>query len=218
MSRPAGSLTFEISVDSPLNTAAPAKSEVMMTRNVRHCVRFSQTGAVGARPDGNIGPSLGDTRARCQPYSRGHQSPGIPQAPARLAEPRTPCARNPPFLRSHAVGCARNRVRNMYRCLDMVWRFRKPLATSSRSNRVCHDHDADDSTRSGGNEGRSVLHRSGYGRMASPTHCPCSARRRRKDDRVRSGRPRSHAGATESWRMPNVHSSFCSRCIVVVRV
>ena len=43
--------------------------------------------------------------------------------------------------------------------------------------RVCHDHDADDSTRSGGNEGRSVLHKSGYGRMASPTHCPCSVRR-----------------------------------------
>ena len=170
-------LAFETTVDSPLNTAAPVKSEVIMTRNVRHGVQFSQTGAVGARSDGNIQPSPGDTRVRCEPYCRGHRSPGMPQAPARQAEPRTPCARSRPFLRSHAGVCDRNRVRNMYRGIDIVWRFPNPLATPSRSERVCHDHDADDSTRSGGNEGRSVLHKSGFGRMASPTHCPCSVRR-----------------------------------------
>jgi hypothetical protein len=83
-----------------------------------HSINFSQTGAEAARTD--IEPSPGDTRARCQPYCRGHRPPGMPQAPARLGEPRTPCARSRRFLRLHAGGCDRNRVRYTHRGTGMV--------------------------------------------------------------------------------------------------
>jgi hypothetical protein len=190
-----------------------------MARNVWHGVRFSQTGAVGARPDGTIRLSPGDTKARCEPYCRGHRSPGIPQAPTRQAELRTTCARCHPFQRSHAGRCALNRVRNMYRGIDMVWRFWNPLAMSSGPN--------------GSVTTTTLTTRPGRVAMKSGLYCT-RADTAGWDHRVivrvscadeeermiaaRSGLPRSHAGATQSWMIPNVHSSFCSRCIVVVRV